>query len=466
MKRFSRRAALTGAGVTLGLPWLSSLGGSSARAQALTAPLRFLPIFLPNGAPELWKPPSAGRGAEWQLSSVLEPLKGLKAHVSVISGLENGSVFNVDGSPSVEPPHGRQAGAWLTCRNAQAERLRLNVPDANGVSVDQVLAGRLNSPTPFPSLQVGLSTMQSYCDGESCSLSRSVSWQTPTKPLFKAVDPALLLGQLLGEAPNPEDRERLASRPSVLDAVKQSAAAVRAKLSQGDQVKLDEYLESIRQLEKRVVAPVFGCQRPALPTLPPITEDAFWGNGNGYDKGTHANAMNELVAWALGCDLTRVISYMLEDQRSQFVYSHVPRRTFTVAGSTIAGGTCGEYHGAQTGSQDEYASITRWNVEKVAELCARLAAMPDSDGKSVLDNTVVLLGSAMHGSNHACADLPTLLIGGGGGRLRTDQHLVLDNRPMRDLYITLLNGVFDAQVDDFGVNVTGAPLAPIDALLA
>lgn len=466
MKRLSRRAALTGAGVTLGLPWLSSLGGSSARAQALTAPLRFLPIFLPNGAPELWKPPRAGRGAEWQLSSVLEPLKDLKAYITVISGLENGSVFNEDGSPSVEPAHGRQAGAWLTCRNAKAERQRLNVPDANGVSVDQVLVERLNPPTPFRSLQVGLSTTRSYCDGEPCSLSRSVSWRTATEPLFKTVDPAVLLGELTGAASNPDVTERLASRQSVLDAVKQSAAAVRTKLSQADRVKLDEYLESVRNLEKRVAVPALGCQSPVLPALPPITDDSFSDNWQGYDKGTHAHAMNELVAWALGCDSTRVISYMLEDQRSQFWYSHVPRRTFTVAGSTLAGGTCGEYHGAQTGSQDEYASITRWNVEKVAELCARLAALPDSDGKSVLDNTVVLLGSAMHGSNHACADLPTLLIGGGGGRLRTDQHLVLDNRPMRDLYITLLNGVFDAQVDDFGVNVTGAPLAPIEALLA
>lgn len=467
MRRFPRRAVLTGAGVTLALPWLSSLAGSSARAQTSPSRIRFLPIFLPNGAPELWKPPSAGRGAEWELSSVLEPLKALKAQVTVISGLENGSVFNEDGSSSVEPAHSRQGGAWLTCQDARVERRRLNVEDANGVSVDQLLAARLDPPTLVPSLQVGLSTTHSYCDGDPCSLSRSVSWRTPTEPLYKVVDPAELFTRFVGGGdPTPEQLEQILARQSVLDAVKESANAVRSQLSAADRLKLDEYLSSVRDLEQRRAGPAMLCPTPKKPSLPPITNDSFRTNNAGYDKGSHADAMNELVAWALCCDISHVISYMLEDQRSEFAYSHVPRRTFTATGSTLASGTCGEYHGAQTGSQDEYASITHWNVGKVAELCARLAQLPDVDGRSVLDNTVVLLGSAMHGSNHACADLPTLLIGGGGGKLRTDQHLVLDSRPMRDLYITLLNGVFDANVADFGVNRTGAPLASIDGLLA
>ncbi len=464
MKRSTRRAVLTGAGVSLGLPWLASLAGRSAFAQALTPKLRFLPIFLPNGAPALWPPTSAGRGAEWQLSSLLAPLAPLKAQVTVISGLENGSVFNADGNSSVEPAHGRQAGAWLTCRDARAERSRSGELDVNGVSVDQVLARAPNLETPFQSLQVGLSTTHSYCDSQPCSLSRSVSWATPTRPLYKTVDPAVLFRQLAAfAAPTPE---LVASRKSVLDAVAESASVVRSKLSQADRLKLDQYLQSVRELERRTLSdPPGACQLPLPSTLPPITNSSFRSNVGGYEKGRHADAMNDLVAWALGCGATRFISYMLEDQRSEFEYSHVLRRTFTSSGSTLAGGTCGEYYAAQAGAGDDFASITHWNVGKVAELCARLAEMPDEDGRSVLDNTVVMLGSAING-NYSCANLPTVLIGGGGGRLRTDQHLALNSRPMRDLYITLMNEVFGLRETDFGVNATGAPLATIDALLA
>ena len=107
----------------------------------------------------------------------------------------------------------------------------------------------------------------------------------------------------------------------------------------------------------------------------------------------------------------------------------------------------------------------RWHVGKVAQLCQMLNTLPDADGSSLLDNTVVFMGACMHGSNHQCSDLPTLLVGGGGGRLVTNQHLSLGNRPLRDFYFTLMNGVYDVGVSDFGTNLTGAPIALIDALL-
>jgi hypothetical protein len=133
------------------------------------------------------------------------------------------------------------------------------------VSVDQLLAQQLNPPTLVPSLQVGLSSTLSYCDGEPCSLSRSVSWRTPTEPLYKVVDPAELFSRLMGgEVSTPEQRESMASRQSVLTAVRESASAVRSRLSQDDRIKLDEYLDSVREMERRVVAPA---QCPSLGTL-------------------------------------------------------------------------------------------------------------------------------------------------------------------------------------------------------
>lgn len=472
----SRRTVLRGAGVALALPWLESLLPRAARAQAVQPPKRFLPVYLPNGAPELWKPQAAGAGSAWKLSSVLEPLSALKAKVTVISGLENGSVFNADGSGTVEPPHSRQPGAWLTCADADQVAQQLNVSEANGVSVDQLLAAHLpiGGATALPSLQVGLSTVLSSCDGKACSLSRSVSWRTPVEPLYKLVDPKQVFERLVGVVSPPPDQpgtlKRRAERRSVLDAVLESAAVVQPKLSKLDQEKMEQFLDSVRGVERRVQqVPELGlsCPLPSPPAFADFSEGQQYVQTTAtYNKATHADLMNDLIVLAFQCDLTRVISYMLEDENSEFTYDHVPLRTFTAEGSTPAGaGVCGQYSGAQHGSTDEFATITWWNVGKVAALCQKLDALQESDGSTVLDNSVVFLGSSMHGSDHRCTDLPSLFVGGGGGRLKTDQHVALTSRPMRDFYFTLMNGVFDLGIADFGLNRTGAPLAQIAELI-
>jgi hypothetical protein len=168
---------------------------------------------------------------------------------------------------------------------------------------------------------------------------------------------------------------------------------------------------------------------------------------------------------AFECDLTRIISYMLEDERSEFTYDHVEVRSFTAQGSRPKGGLCPEYHAAQHHGGDDFNSITWWNVGKVAELCQRLDAIEEAPGVSVLDNCVVLFGGSMHGGNHKANELPLALIGGASLGLSNDQHVVLAGRPLRDLYFTLLNAVFGLQVDTFGQNLTGAPPTTIAELL-
>jgi len=469
--RVSRRALLRGAGVAIALPWFESLA-QPARAQAAAAPKRFVAIYLPCGAPELWKPPLTGVGAGWQLSSVLDRLAPLKSLVTVVSGLETGSVFNVDGSNSVSPEDSRLPSAWLTCTDAKTARQTLMVPEANGTSADQVMAAHpvFAGQTALPSLQIGLSSVLSYCDGEPCSESRSVSWQTPTKPLFKLVNPSDVFAQLVGVWPggaDPAASPRRDSRISVLDAVQETAAVARARLSAHDKLRMDEFLASVRSIEKRVSSSQADSCGP-LPSLPvfPHVDGNFRQNIGGYDKGVHADLMNELLALALQCDRTRIASYMLEDERSEFVCDHIPRRTFTALTSTLGEGTCPEWHGGgQQGRQDDFASIVQWNVGKVGELCQKLAGMPEANGQSVLDNSVIFLGAGLEGSMETADRLPALMIGGGGGRLKTDQHLDLGKRPLRDLYFTLMNGVYDMAVSDFGVNLTGAPIATIKGLL-
>ena len=472
----SRRHILTGAGVALTLPWLESLAPRSAKAQAAPAPLRFLPIFLPNGAPEFWKPEAVGSGAAWNISSVLAPLLAHKSKLIVISGLENASVFNADKSPIVEPPHSRQAGAWLTCQDAALVSQRLNVTDANGVSIDQVMAAAMGitGATPVASLQIGLSTTQSSCDGKACSLSRSVSWKTETQPLYKLVDPQQVFDALVGAAPGTSAFEaanaRRAAQKSVIDAVLESANVIHPRLSKRDVLRMDEFMQSVRDVEQQIdkeAARGGNCAGLPAPQFVDLSQGGILKNNSAtYNKGRHADLMRDLIALAFQCELTHIISYMLEDENSEFVYDHVKRRTFTATTSTEAVGVCGEYAGAQHGSQDEYASITWWNVLKVSELCDKLASITDIDGKSLLDNSVIFFGSGMHGSNHQCYDLPAVLLGGGGGALRTDQHLWLGTRPLRDLYFTLMNNVYQTPITDFGANSAGLPPRLITELLA
>jgi hypothetical protein len=200
-----------------------------------------------------------------------------------------------------------------------------------------------------------------------------------------------------------------------------------------------------------------------------VLPDKAKSNSATYNKADHADVMNDLIVMAFQCDATRVITYMLEDERSEFSYSHVPKRTFTATGSTVATGTCGEYHNnGQHGEQNEFASITHWNVGKVAALCAKLDSIKEGD-KSILDNSVLMFGGAMHGSNHACNMLPMALIGGGGGKLKTDQHVVFDKRWLRDMHVTIMKDVFGmsgAGVDDFGITRANNPYKRMTEILA
>ena len=465
----SRRAVLRGAGVALTLPWLESLARPARAQAAAKRPQRFVAVFIPNGAPDIWMPPVAGKGDAWRLSSVLEPLTPLKSRVTVISGLENGSPFNESGSFSVEPSHGRLPGGWLTCVDGAEVKKRLNVPDANGVSVDQVMAAhpKFAGQTALPSLQIGLSTVHSYCDGVSCSYSRSVSWRTETEPLYKIVDPTALFDRLVGATPGGNvGAARREARLSVLDAVKETAGATRGRLSAADRLRLDEFLSSVRGVEQRVdsgICPV----SPIKPSFPRVLDDGIKQDTYTYNRSTHFDLMNELLAIALQCDHTRIASYMMEDERSEFVFNHVPRRAFTTFTSEQIEGFCPEWHGGgQNGSVNDFATIVHWHIGKLAAFCERLRKMDDGDGQSVLDNTVVFIGCAMHGMDHSARNLPTVTIGGGGGALATDQHLALTDRPLRDFYFTLMNSVYGMGVTDFGVNKTGAPIAPISELLA
>lgn len=472
MIRGSRRAFLAGTGVCLALPWMESL----ARAQD-TTPRRFLVTYFPNGAAaSYWKPSGTGTADNWRLSPVLEPLTPVKSKTIVLSNLEN--YTTMQDNQGVEPSHARCTGAFLTCVDSDAVRQRLGVEPANGISVDQVVAqSPVGMRTAIRSMQVGLSTLNSYDDGRHGSLSRSISWASPTEPLYKDVNPQSVFDRLVSNtgmvdagAQVAADRRR-ALRASALDFLSDATTRLQRRLSAADRVELDGYLTSVRELERRAEA-VGNTMTGGICEMPNRPSNALGVDAvpSGYSRGDHADVMNDLVVMALRCDVTRVISYMLDDARSDFVYNHLTNREFDANGSREGSGAVGGYHGLQHAgdSNNGYATINHWFAQKVCELAQKLEAIPEGDG-NVLDHTAILFGSGMHGSNHDANELPIVLIGGGNGVLRGDQHIEFlptpNDRPIRDVYWTLLTQVFQLDVASFGSHIRQEPNRVVTEIL-
>ncbi|HKP58993.1 MAG TPA: DUF1552 domain-containing protein [Polyangiales bacterium] len=480
-RRISRRSVLRGAGVCLALPLLESLAPRSVvRAQAATK--RFIAAYFPNGAAAAhWPARGKGSGASWSLSPILQPLAPLKAKLIAYANLENYSSMSTN--KNVQPSHSRLCGSFLTCDDSDRIRKELKVQVANGVSLDQLIAQRMT--TPLRSLELGLSTLNSYEDGRDPSLSRSIAWASQTQPLYKQVNPQAVFDRLVASGardakaqPSGMDAAGLQRRKqlklSALDFVLDSASSLSKQLGREDKPKLERFLSSVRDLEQRVgaVSDTMNTVESAtckVGSRPPVAYAV--GAKDGYDRGTHAAVMTDLIVMALQCDVTRVISYMLDDARSDFVYSHLTTRKFSVDGSVAGTGKVGGYHGLQHAgdSNDGFATINWWFSTQVAELGQKLDAIPEGDG-TLLDHTLIVYGSGMHGGDHTGQPLPLVTLGGGRAGIRTDQLVDFSSngagRPLRDLYLTVLNGYFGLGVSSFGSSLTSPQNRMIEEILA
>ncbi|MDB4982196.1 MAG: hypothetical protein JWM82_2948 [Myxococcales bacterium] len=472
MKAVSRRQVLRGAGVALALPWLETFAPGRARAQAAAtaARKRYISMFYPHGAVPYYWPAAAGVGDAWQLTSVLEPLAALKSKMTMLGGVSNYATWG----GHIEPSHGNVcAGTW-TCTKANG------VGNVNaGISVDQAIAKTIGAATPLSSLQVGLSTLDSSTEGLPGQHSRSISWADPQTPLYKIISPQAVFDRLVGGgaqptasantggAPDPAAERRRLLRKSSLDYLMESTAGLQARVSGGDRVRLDKFLTSVRALEKRAAEPVMqvGCvsmPRPnevyAVGQSAATVPEQYAGDKPpaGYDRGHHADLMIDLVAMAIQCDMTRVVSFMLDDERSDFVYDFVPGRKFTATTSELDPTLVVQgAHGLQHCDvyNDGWLSILRWNMQKGAQLAAKLDAMKEDDGTTVLDNTVITLASSMDTSNHDTVNLPIILLGGGGGVLKQNvyQRWAAEASPqLADLHLMLMQKVYGCPDTTFG----------------
>jgi hypothetical protein len=443
---------LRGAGVALALPFLESL--APRRAHALAAPTRrkFVAIYFPLGTASFWKPNGVGAGDAWTLSPILEPLTPLKDQVTVLGHVDQAAWPSQD----VSFGNGLLTGSYLTCVQLQPGAPAPPALPKNGVSVDQRIAQALG----VKSLQAGLATLDYYCDGSPCEFSRSISWSDATTPLFKVISPQSLFDQIVAglpmmPAPTPTPNPRAEARKSVLDFVIGNAQSLEPKLSHSDRARMDQFLTTVRDLEVRVaMAPT-----PAMPascTVGVRPTQVFRVNDvpADYDRDVHANLMVDLLVMALSCDAAHVASFMLDDARSDFVYSFLPQRHFTPAGSTattsmVSGSPIGLENAGS--ANDGWATLNWWYVSKLARLCQQMAALPDADGGTLLDNSVVWFGSGQQGENGA-GNLPVLYVGKGGGALKTNLSLDFASASQRlsNVYLTFLRNVFGLPDTQFG----------------
>jgi hypothetical protein len=433
-----RRTVLRGLGAALALPFLDAMVPAfapRARAAGKTAH-RFLAFYVPNGmAMEHWTP--TGEGSAFELSPVLEPLAPFRDQMLVLSGLKANWNYI----------HAGASGSFLTGTTRGG---RNEVEIIADVSMDQLLARQFAKETQVASLELAIDPPANAgaCTGNlSCVYTHTLSWRSPTQPLPVEYNPRAVFEKLFGDAGSTERaaREaRLRQHKSILDSVNDKLTRLRGELGPEDQGKINEYTESIRDVERRIQK-AEEQKDLEIPTIdqpqgvPPVFED-------------HVALMLDLQLLAFQSDLTRVITFMISKEQSARPYPQigVPEAHHPLS-----------HHGNLPDLIAYMSKINRYHVQLFSNYVARLRATRDGDG-SLLDHMTILYGSGISNSNaHAGDNLPLMLVGGGAGKLKGGRHLKYTDQPtMANLLVTLMDKL-DVPVEKLGGS-TGR--LPIDTL--
>jgi hypothetical protein len=424
----SRRTALKGLGVAIGLPFLESMMPSLALAapsQPRALPRRMAFVYVPNGVNmDDWTPRALG--TDYVLPRSLEPLAPVKNELLVFSGLTCDKARpNGDGPGD----HARAMSAFLTGRQA---RKTSGADIRAGTSVDQVAAQRMGTATRFPSLEIGIEggRQAGNCDsGYSCAYSSNLSWRSEGTPNPKEINPRLVFDRLFAGGRNDPTR---AMNQSILDFVREDANRLRSQLGSADLRRLDEYLTSIREIERRVnqagPAPqtANGVQRPS---------------GIPGDMRQHIRLMTDLLVLAFQTDMTRVATFVYANEGSNRNYRII---------NVSEGHHDLSHHGNDQGKLAKIGQINRFHIEQFAYLLERLKAIREGDG-TLLDNCMIMYGSGNgDGNRHNHDELPILLAGKAGGTLRSGRHVrYARNTPLCNLYREMLDRMGVRQ-DRFG----------------
>ena len=432
-KKLPRRTFLRGLGTTLALPLLESMlpTRGAVAAQKQIVPTRFLGAFVPHGiAPGHWIPESTAPGFAYPY--VYEPLQPYRKHVVLTSGMWSKSSEN---PPGVTGADHFVAAAFLTC---QKPKKTTGADIEVGTSVDQVIAAKIGTENLLPSVQLAVEdpgANSSNCgEGYSCVYTNTISWETPTRPLPMEINPQTLFERMFGDGSSPQMRKmRRERQSSILDSVNGSLRDIMAQVPHGDQMRLEQYADDVREVERRLsIAARASTDAPNM-TMPYGVPESFH---------EHIQVQWDLLALAYQTDITRVATMLFARDLTS--------RTFPESGTNSS------FHGVSHHAEDPgqialLAMINRYHVQMLAYLVQKLDAIPEGDG-TLLDHSLLLFGSNMGNSNqHLHYDTPAVLIGGASGRLKGDRHLAYASRtvPTGNLLLSIL-GMFDVQAERFG----------------
>jgi hypothetical protein len=451
----SRRRFLRGVGACMAIPALESLlpsgalaaaaqaassGAAPAAAAATGAPLRMAYIYFPNGAiqPNWWP---TGEGKDFQLARTMQPLEKLKDKLQILGGLDH---KNATPGPDGAGDHARASGTFLTgVRVKKTAGADIHA----GVSIDQVAAQKVGHLTRFPSLELTCDSVRKSgnCDsGYSCAYQFNLSWRSPTAPVAPEPNPRLVFERLFGSGSPGERREsfkrRQAQQRSILDFVMDDAGAMGKSMATRDRQKLDEYLSSVREIEKRIqAAERFG-------ETPDPSVDTPSGVPASFEE--HIRLMYDMLLLAFQTDSTRIATFLLANEGSNRAFPEI---------GIPEGHHYLSHHQNKQDMITKVAEIDLFYMKQFAAFLEKMEQTKDVDGKSLLHNSMIVYGSGnSDGNRHTHANLPIILAGGGGGTLTPGRHVKFGGKPASNLLLSLADRLGAQGVERLG-DSTGRP---------
>jgi hypothetical protein len=442
----SRRRFIQGLGACIALPAFESLasrGAAGAATQAgaeglavtsTGAPLRMGVVYFPNGAIQAsWWP--KGEGTNFDLSKTMEAFAGVKQKLQVMGGLDH---RNATPGPDGAGDHARASGTFLT---GVRVRKTAGADIHAGVSIDQVVASHVGHLTRFPSLEFSCDAVRKSgnCDsGYSCAYQYNLSWQSPVTPVAPEPNPRLLFERMFGAGAHGQRREsfefRQKQQQSILDFVMEDAQTVDAQLGNRDRQKLDEYLTSIREIEKRIQeAGRFG-------DTPDPSVDTPSGIPIAYQE--YVQIMYDMMLLAFQTDSTRVATFLLANEGSNrpFPEIGIPEGHHDLS-----------HHMNNAAKMEKVAQIDYFYGQQFGRFLSKMEQTKDIDGKSLLDNSMIIYGSGnSDGNRHTHVNLPIILAGGGGGKITPGRYIKYDGQPMSNLFLSLADRMGVEQLPRFG----------------
>lgn len=425
-RALSRRRFLRGSGVALATPMFASLA-SAADKKKPTAPLRTAFIYFPNGVWEKsWVPEKAGDA--YALPPSLQPLAKVRSEITVLSGLDKKHSHGGDG-------HYAKTANFLT--GMPVAKTTGKDIDSGGISVDQLIAKHVGNQTPLPSLELATEPVISGIDsnvGYTRLYGSHISWLNSKRPVAREINPRSVYQRLFGKQITDSTQDS-ASYRNLLDYVLEDAKQVRRKLGRDDQFKMDEYMDSVRAVEKQIE---FASRGKRKSWQPSAEERESMGLGAGAigtgipdEFPEHIEVMLDLMVLAFQADATRVSTFMFAND--------VSGRNFSFLDGVSGSHHELSHHQNKQSKIDQYQLINRWHVQQFARMIEKMRAIKEGDG-TLLDNCMMMFGSSFSdGNRHDPDNLPILLAGRGGGTIKPGRHIAAEGeKPLCNLYLSML----------------------------